>query len=89
MPKLFDEGGLTKGQQRKLTALRKSLGPQIADKAFATWLKTASTAAPEDKNAEILASVIAQAVRDHGLTFPRGGYFVKRGRGRVIVTPAE
>ena len=33
----FRERDLTKGQLRKLTALRKSLGKGIADKAFAEW----------------------------------------------------
>ena len=31
---------LTKGQVRKLNALRKSLGNKIADPAFSKWLKT-------------------------------------------------
>ena len=31
---------LTKGQFRKLNALRNSLGPKIADPAFSKWLKT-------------------------------------------------
>lgn len=37
----FDEKTLTKGQLRKLTALRKSLGEEIANGAFAQWLKSA------------------------------------------------
>ena len=39
MPKKIDDAGLTKGQLRKLNALRKSLGSDIADKAFSEWLK--------------------------------------------------
>ena len=31
---------LTKGQIRKLNALRKALGNKIADAAFSKWLKT-------------------------------------------------
>ena len=34
----FKEDQLNKGQARKLTALRKSLGDDIADKAFAEWM---------------------------------------------------
>ena len=34
----FKEDQLSKGQARKLTALRKSLGDDIADKAFAEWM---------------------------------------------------
>ena len=32
------EGSLTKGQLRKLTALRKSVGDEIGERTFATWL---------------------------------------------------
>ena len=35
-----DLSTLTKGQTRKLNALRKSLGNEIADDAFAKWMKT-------------------------------------------------
>ena len=30
----IDENGLTKGQRRKLNALRKSIGNEIAERAF-------------------------------------------------------
>ena len=33
------EADLTKGQLRKLNALRKSVGPDIGERAFAQWLK--------------------------------------------------
>ena len=36
----LDLSTLTKGQTRKLNALRKSLGNEIADDAFAKWMKT-------------------------------------------------
>ncbi len=90
MPKKIDDASLTKGQLRKLNALRKSLGRDIADKAFSQWLKVsgAGVEAYEDKNIEILSGVIGQAIEQYGLTFPRGGYLLKRGRGRVIVEPA-
>ena len=48
----------------------------------------AGVEAYEDKNIEILSGVIGQAIEQYGLTFPRGGYLLKRGRGRVIVEPA-
>ena len=37
MPK-FDEAGLTKGQLRKLNALRKSIGDKLGTAAFSDWL---------------------------------------------------
>ena len=90
MPRKIDEASLTKGQLRKLNALRKSLGPDIADKAFGEWFRMHgdSDGAAGDKTAEILGDVIAQAVDHYGLHFPRGGYVVRRGRGRVIVEQA-
>lgn len=86
-----DESTLTKGELRKLNALRKSLGTTIADKAFAEWLakQPKEKAAPEDKVAMTIAEAVAAALARKNLRMPRGGYLVKRGRGRVIVTPAR
>ena len=83
----FNEKTLRKGQLRKLQALRKSLGPEIADKAFAEWLAAGSGAEQggTDRNAELIADAIMDLVRREKLNIPRGGYLVRRGRGRVIV----
>ena len=35
----IDETGLTKGLVRKLTALRKSVGDDLAEEVFAKWLE--------------------------------------------------
>ena len=85
----FTESELTKGQARKLTALRKFLGDQIADKAFAEWL----TSQPElvetvDKNAGLIAELLVDQINQGKLRIPRGGYLVRRGRGRVVVERA-
>ena len=90
-PKLaFDESQLKKGDVRKLNALRKSLGEEIANKAFADWLKSEPKAATEavDKNAELIADVLVDQINQGKLRIPRGGYLVRRGRGRVIVEQA-
>jgi ribosomal protein L16 Arg81 hydroxylase len=87
----IDESGLTKGEVRKLNALRKSLGDTIADKAFAEWFrqKTSTKAgAPVDQNAELIASTLLPLAKAGKLRMGRGGYLVKRGRGRVIVSRA-
>ena len=85
-----DEKSLTKGQLRKLNALRKSIGQDIGARAFGEWLKSQSseTSEPADKNAERIANVLEPLIKDKKLTIRRGGYHVKRGRGRVIVTLA-
>ena len=87
----FKERDLNKGQLRKLTALRKSLGKGIADNAFAEWL--ASTPKEKlistDKNAEAIAELLNALVLGKKINIPRGGYVVKRGRGRVVVERAQ
>ena len=83
----FSEKDLTKGQLRKLTALRKSLGNKIADKAFAEWFKTQAgeVGSAEDKNAVLIAQALQPLIERNKLKIPRGGYLLNRGRGRVVV----
>lgn len=87
----FDEKNLNKGHVRKLTALRKSLGQDIADKAFAAWLAALpkEKAALEDKNAKLIVETLGPLVLAKKLKIPSGGYLVRRGRGRVIVERGE
>jgi hypothetical protein len=87
----FDEKTLSKGQLRKLNALRKSLGEEIANKAFAAWLASADQgpSAGEDRNATIVADALSELANSGKLRIPRGGYMVRRGRGRVIVERPE
>ena len=82
---MVDETNLTKGQIRKLNALRKSVGPAIADEAFSKWLAQAKNEPEEDGNARVIADALWDLVRDGKLTIQRGGYVVRRGRKRVIV----
>ncbi len=81
---------LTKGQSRKLNALRKSVGENIGTKAFNQWLKTQKKGKEGslDKTAEVIAGDLAALMKEKNLASPRGGYLLKRGRGRVIVTRA-
>lgn len=85
---MIDESALTKGELRKLNALRKSVGEELGEKTFADWLKAKSaggSTAPVDKNAELIAETLFKLIEDKKLKMPRGGYLVTRGRGRVIV----
>ena len=86
----FDESQLKKGELRKLTALRNSLGDEIANTAFANWLASQPGTVLEitDKNAELIADVLVEQINQGNLRIPRGGYLVRRGRGRVIVETA-
>ncbi len=84
-----NEKQLTKGEVRKLTALRKSLGDEIADKAFSAWYEqrdTGGAAAKADPNISVIEAALAPHLNK--MSFPRGGgYTIKRGRGRVVVEP--
>ncbi len=88
----INEAALTKGELRKLNALKKSVGDKIGEQAFSKWLKNkpeAGAAAPRDRNAELIDETLGKLVLSGGLRIPRGGYVVTRGRGRVIVTRAK
>ena len=85
----IDESALTKGQLRKLNALRKSVGNEIGEKAFAEWLSSQSVAEKTDKNAALIVDSLWPLVEQRRLTIPRGGYLVRRGRGRIVVEPGN
>ena len=53
-PGSIDESAMTKGQLRKLNALRKSVGPDIGDRAFAEWLSRQAAVKASDRNAEVI-----------------------------------
>ena len=84
----INEKSLTKGELRKLTALRKSLGGDIADEAFGKWYEQQESGGGEAEDPNV--AVITKALEPHlgKMKFPRGGgYTLRRGRGRVIVEP--
>ena len=51
------------------------------------WLrkKPATMIETEDKNAVLIADTLIPLIQNNKLQIPRGGYHVRRGRGRVIV----
>ncbi|MEQ8700753.1 MAG: hypothetical protein RLT05_29840 [Bauldia litoralis] len=85
--KISDIKDLTKGEIRKLNALRKSVGDDIAEEAFTKWLSQKQQDAPEatDKNAAAIKDALQPLIDKKKLSIPRGGYLVRRGRGRVII----
>ena len=90
----IDETNLTKGEIRKLNALRKSIGDDLGEKAFAAWLKErpvpSAPAAPSDATAEAIAAAVMALIEDGSIKgLPRDGYNVRRGRGRVVVSRAD
>ena len=87
----FNEKELSKGQLRKLNALRKSLGDDIANGAFAQWLTTEAQGGSSgmDRNAAVIAEAVETVVLEGKARIPRSGYFIRRGRGRVIIEQPE
>ena len=88
---LIDESTLTKGQRRKLHALRKSVGEGIGEQAFAAWLsaQSARAKAETDTNAQTIVDTLWPLIEEGTLAIPRGGFLVRRGRGRIIVEHAS
>ena len=86
----IDETTLTKGQLRKLNALRNSVGDEVGERAFAEWQALQKTPGPKaDGNATAIVDKLWPMVQEGGLSIPRGGYLIRRGRGRIIVEPAK
>ena len=54
----IDHSALTKGQVRKLNALRKSVGDEIAENAFSKWMKSQSQT-PKDVRDPVAVALVA------------------------------
>ncbi len=80
----LDLSTLTKGQTRKLNALRKSLGNEIADAAFAKWMRTQTKEkmVQIDPVAEKIKVALSSLVHDKAFRLGSKGYIVKRSRGK-------
>jgi hypothetical protein len=81
----IDHSTLTKGQIRKLNALRKSVGDDIAEDAFAKWMKSqskTSNAFARDPVADALVAALDQFKDDKTFRLGAKGYVVKRSKGK-------
>ena len=75
---------LTKGQVRKLKALRKSLGNKIADPAFSKWLETQNpnkSGGKTDPVAEKLEGSL-KSLSSKKINLGTLGYTIKRAKGK-------
>ena len=80
----MQESELTKGQVRKLKALRKSLGNKIADPAFSKWLKTQNSnksAVKADPVANQLEGSL-KSLASTNINLGTWGYTIKRSKGK-------
>ena len=83
---MIDEENLSKGNMRKLRALRKSIGNELADEAFIKWLsaQTADAADKEDAVSVELLEAVAPVVEK--LNLGRYGYTIRRSRAGLTAT---
>ena len=80
----INESILTKGQARKLNALRKSVGDEIAENAFSKWMKKQSKKPNEveDIIAVMLVAALDQFSDDKTFRLGTKGYVVRRAKGK-------
>ena len=80
----IDQSTLTKGQIRKLNALRKSVGDDIAEDAFGKWMKSRPKPPKEthDPVADALVTVLSRLTSDKSFKLGTKGYVVKRSKGK-------
>ena len=82
----INQSALTKGQVRKLNALRKSVGDNIADAAFGKWMKTQSKTPKEvtDPVADALVAALSRLTSDKSFKLGNKGYVVRRAKGKGV-----
>ena len=82
----MNEMSLTKGQIRKLNALKKSIGENLGVEAFTKWIaiqeKEKSENFKVDPVVTKLQEVLAPLEGDNTLRLGNKGYTVKRARGK-------
>ncbi|WP_445778899.1 hypothetical protein [Shewanella sp.] len=80
----IDQSTLNKGQVRKLNALRKSVGDDIAEDAFSKWLKSLSQTPKDvrDPVADALVAALDQFKDDKTFRLGTKGYVLKRSKGK-------
>ena len=79
----IDEKKLTKGQLRKLNALRKSVGDELGEDVFNKWLAQQAVIKPKpDPIAEKIGAAVAGYENDPSFRLGNYGYTIRRARGK-------
>ena len=78
----IDESTLTKGQLRKLGALRRYVGDELGEEAFGKWMAQQAEAASVDPVAEKIEAALAGLAGDRKFRLGNYGYTVRRARGK-------
>ena len=81
----IDETGLTKGLVRKLNALRKSVGDELAEEVFAKWLEREATSQAKEKPDPVAMKIVetlAGFENDPRFNLGNHGYTLRRAKGK-------
>ena len=80
----IDESTLTKGQLRKLGALRRYVGDKLGEEAFGKWMaqQAAAAQARVDPVAEKIAAALAEFANDKSFRLGNYGYTIRKTRGK-------
>ena len=81
----INEKNLTKGQIRKLNALRKSIGDKLANEVFAKWLKEQAkkhSSGVPDHVADQILDALSPLAKDRSIRLGNRGYSIHRARGK-------
>ena len=78
----IDESTLTKGQARKLTALRRSVGDELGEEVFGKWMLQQAAVPTADPVARKIEEALAGFVGDGKLNLGVYGYTIRRARGK-------
>ncbi len=84
-----DEKSLTKGELRKLNALRKSIGDELGRDAFRKWYARRSKEENgSDPNIALIEDALNPLIKK--ISISRGSaYAIRRGRGRFIIEAVD
>ena len=81
----IDETGLTKGLVRKLNALRKSVGDDLAEEVFARWLEREAASQARTKPDPVAMKIVealAGFENDPKFNLENYGYTLRRAKGK-------
>lgn len=78
----IDESKLTKGQLRKLGALRRYVGDELGEEAFGKWMAQQAAAVKVDPVAQKIEQALAVFANDRSFRLGNYGYTVRRARGK-------
>ena len=84
----MDEMSLTKGQVRKLNALKKSIGEELGIEAFTKWMSNQEKEKEKGEGVKVdpvavkIQEVLSHLESDTSVRLGNKGYTIKRARGK-------